>query len=223
MSVPDFYGRHADLYDRIATLPGMGRWRRGAADALELSPGDTVVEFGCGTGANLPYLRERVGGSGRVVGVDLTRPLLHRAVEREPDAGIVLGDATRAPVARADAVLGTFVCGMLADPAAVVADWCSLVRPGGRVALMDATTSAHPVGRLCNPAFRAFARGTAPAESPLDAAGAALRGEGAAVLDERVRAARAALVARTGSRRFERFGLGFVGLLSGRVPGDFSG
>ncbi|WP_255152568.1 class I SAM-dependent methyltransferase [Halorarius halobius] len=222
MSVPEFYGRYADLYDRIATFPGVGRWRRAAADALDLSAGDTVVEFGCGSGANLPYLRERVGDDGRVVGVDVTRPLLARASERAPDAGLVVGDAVRPPVERADAVLATFVCGMFADPARVVADWCSLVGPGGRVALMDAATSTHPLGRSLNPAFRAFARGTAPADSPLEAARAAIEGEGDTVLDERVAAARAALVDRTERRQFRRFGLGFVGLLSGRVPRDFS-
>lgn len=50
-----------------------------AVDALELSPGDTVVEVGCGTGANLPLLAARVGPTGRVVGVDITDAMLERA------------------------------------------------------------------------------------------------------------------------------------------------
>ncbi|WP_255197335.1 class I SAM-dependent methyltransferase [Halorarius litoreus] len=222
MSVREFYGRYADLYDRIATFPGVSRWRRAAAVSLDLSPGDTVVEFGCGSGANLPHLREQVGPEGEVVGVDFTRPLLDRARDRAPDAHLVCGDATAPAVASADAVLGTFVCGMFQSPAEVVADWCSLVGPGGNVALLDATTSPHPVGRLCNPLFRAFARGTAPAESTRDAALAAVTGEADTVLDQRVAAARATVVARTRHRRFERFGLGFVGLLSGEVIDDFS-
>jgi hypothetical protein len=78
VSVADFYGRWAALYDRVATAPGVGRWRRAAAERVA-RPGDTVVEMGCGTGANLPYLRERVGPTGRVVGVDLTGPPLRRA------------------------------------------------------------------------------------------------------------------------------------------------
>jgi ubiquinone/menaquinone biosynthesis C-methylase UbiE len=215
MSVPEFYGRYARLYDAIADLPGVRRWRRAAADALALDRGDTVVEMGCGTGANLPYLRERVGPSGRVLGVDLTRPLLERAGD---DDHLVVGDATRPPIGRADAVLGTFVTGMFADPGRVVDGWCDLVRPGGRVALLDAAPSRHPVGRALNPAFRAFARGTAPADSVAAALRAALGGTDAdAALDRRVRAGRAALTARTRDRRFESHALGFVGLLSGRV------
>jgi ubiquinone/menaquinone biosynthesis C-methylase UbiE len=217
MSVRGFYGRYAGLYDRIATFPGVGRWRRAAARSLDLAAGDVVVEFGCGSGANLPYLREQVGPEGQVVGVDFTRPLLAHARERAPDVHLVCGDATSPPVERADAVLGTFVCGMFTAPDTVVADWCSLLDDGGRVALMDATTSPHPVGRGLNPAFRAFARGTAPAASTLEAARAALSGEADTALDDRVALARRALVDRTHDRRFERFGLGFVGLLSGTV------
>lgn len=217
MSVRGFYGRYAALYDRIATFPGVDRWRAATADALDLSPGDTVVEFGCGTGANLPHLRERVGPDGTVVGVDFTRPLLAVARERAPNAHLVCGDVTALPVGEVDAALASFVCGMVAEPGTVVDDWCDCVRPGGRVALTDAATSPHPVGRLLNPAFSAFARGTAPAESGADAARRALSGESETLLDERVAAAREALVARTEARRFERFGLGFVGLLSGQV------
>lgn len=218
MSVPEFYGRWADLYDIIATLPGVGRWRRHAAAALNLTPGATVLEMGCGTGANLPYLRERVGSAGRVVGVDLTRPLLARA-EGRGDAALVQADATDPPIQPGEpsAVVASFVLGMFRDPAAVVDTWCDIVGPGGRVALLDATTSAHPLGRVFNPAFRAFARGTAPAETTPAAVRAALSGEGDVALDRRVRAGRETLVARCHEREFESFGLGFVGLLTGTV------
>jgi ubiquinone/menaquinone biosynthesis C-methylase UbiE len=98
-----FYGRWARLYDAIATLPGVGSWRARAVEALELDPGDTAVEMGCGTGANLPYLRERVGPEGTVVGIDFTRGMLDRARVRVERAGwenvhLVRGDATRPPV-----------------------------------------------------------------------------------------------------------------------------
>jgi ubiquinone/menaquinone biosynthesis C-methylase UbiE len=215
-TVPEFYGRWAALYDRIATLPGVGRWRRAAADALDLAPGDTVVEMGCGTGANLPYLRRRVGPDGRVVGVDLTPELLARAGERAPGAGLLRGDATRPPVAGADAVLGTFVTGMFADPSSVVAEWCS--RCSGRVALMDLSTTDSPLGRPLNPAFRAFTAASTPASTPGDVLASVLPGAPASsTLSARVRAGRETLAGLTVDRRFERFALGFCGLLSGRT------
>jgi len=214
-SVPEFYGRWARLYDRIATLPGVGRWRRAAADALELSPGDTAVEMGCGTGANLPYLRRRVGPEGRVVGVDLTPELLARAGERSPGARLLCGDATRPPVAEADAVLGTFVTGMFADPAGAVEEWCDLC--SGRVALMDLSATDRALGRPLSPAFRAFTAASTPSSTPWDVLTSVLPGARAdSTLSRRVDEGRERLTDLTVERRFERFALGFCGLLSGR-------
>lgn len=210
MSVQSFYGRYDRLYDAIATLPGVESWRERAVDALDLEPGETVVELGCGTGANLRLLRERVGPDGRVVGVDLTRPLLARARGRTspwPNVHLVQGDATTPPLAAgaADAVLGTFVLGMFADPAAVVDGWCDLVGREGRVALLEATRSDRLAAVPLNAAFDLFVRAGAPS------GGADLP------LDGRVRAGHRALAVRARDRRHESFGLGFLDLLSGTV------
>jgi ubiquinone/menaquinone biosynthesis C-methylase UbiE len=214
-----FYGRYADLYDAIATLPGVARWRARAADHLDLAPGDTVVEMGCGSGANLPHLADRVGPEGRVLGIDLTPELLELARKRTahlPQVSVVRRDATQPPVARADAVLGTFVTGMFRDPARVVGDWCALSE--GRVAVMDLSASAHPVGRLLNPPFRAFTAASAPSAGPVDVLRGVLPGAASEdVLAERVDAGRRAVTDRTRDRRFETFALGFCGLLSGTV------
>lgn len=220
MSVQSFYGQWSGLYDRLATLPGVDRWRAATADALGLSGGETVVDLGCGTGATLPHLRSRVGPDGRVVGVDVTRPLLDRARVRVERAGwtnvdLVHGDATRPPVERADAVCCTFVMGMFDDPERVVTDICSWC--DGRVALLDATTSSHPVGRLLNPVFGAFVGAGAPADTLGESARQALSDGALQSLDTKVGDSRTALTARTVDRRFETVGLGFVGLLSGRV------
>jgi SAM-dependent methyltransferase len=156
-----FYGRWARLYDVVARdIPGVAGVRRRAAAALELDRGDTVVEMGCGTGANLGYLREQVGPEGTVVGVDFTRPMLERARRHAAREGwanvhIVHGDATRAPVREADGLLATFVVGMLDDQYARVDEWCDLVR-GGNLVLVDAAPSQRPYGPLVNLPFRAF-------------------------------------------------------------------
>jgi ubiquinone/menaquinone biosynthesis C-methylase UbiE len=226
VAVAGFYGRYAALYDAIATLPGVARWRAAAADSLALSPGDHVVEMGCGSGANLPHLADRVGPEGHVLGVDLTPELLAVARDRTanlPQVSLARGDATHPPVATGDvdAVLGTFVTGMFRDPAAVVAAWCHLVGGDGRIALMDLSASGHPVGRLLNPPFRAFTAASAPAAGPADVLRGFLPGAAAEdVLATRVDAGREALVARTRDRTFETFALGFCGLLSGRVAGE---
>ncbi|WP_256684673.1 class I SAM-dependent methyltransferase [Halococcus qingdaonensis] len=213
-----FYGRWARLYDTIATFPGIGSWRERAVESLELSPGDTVVEMGCGTGANLPYLREAVGPSGTVVGVDFTRGMLDRARRHVAAAGwtnvhLVRGDATAPPIERADAVLASFVVGMLADPAAVVEDWLALVRSGGRVALLDATRSTRTSAKPLDAAFRFFVAASAPPTRQLRYATPPWK-----PLDERVTAARQPLEEHTEEYDSTEFALGFVRLASGYVP-----
>ncbi|PSQ67048.1 MAG: alkanonic acid methyltransferase [Halobacteriales archaeon SW_9_67_24] len=214
-----FYGRWARLYDAIATFPGVGSWREAAARSLDLSAGDTVIEMGCGTGANLPSLRERVGPDGTVVGVDFTRGMLNRAASRIAREGwtnvhLVHGDATRPPIeGPADAVLASFVVGMLADPAAAVDGWLDFVAPRGRIALLDATRSSRASAQPLDAAFRLFVAASTPPATRLRYANPPWES-----LDERVAAARRPLADRTVDHTHETFGLGFVRLSSGRLP-----
>ena len=65
------------LFDRLLFLPS--HLRRRATTGLRLKPGDRVLEIGCGTGRNLPFLRDAVGPAGKVYGVDLSSGMLRRA------------------------------------------------------------------------------------------------------------------------------------------------
>jgi SAM-dependent methyltransferase len=216
-----FYGRWARAYDWLCRLlPGLGGLRGAAADALALDDGDTVVDLGCGTGANLPHLRERVGPAGTVVGVDLTPGMLAEAEKRVERAGwrnvhLVRGDAARPPVEEVDAVLGSFVVGMLPDPAAAVARWVDCLAPGGRVAVLEAGRSDHPLGRRLNRLFDAFvAAGSPPGGSGSESGGR----DGDApsrALDARIAAARRTLDEQTRLTRDERRVAGFVRLFAG--------
>jgi ubiquinone/menaquinone biosynthesis C-methylase UbiE len=211
-----FYGRCAQVYDLVATAPGVRSWRERAAETLALSPGDTVVEMGCGTGANFKFLRERVGASGRIVGVDLVPAMVGRARRRIDRAGwenvhVVRGDATQPPTGDVDAALSTFLVGMLGEPAPAVRTWLGRVRSGGRVTLLNAGRSDRAVAIPLNLALRAFVRLMAPGSRTKP--GSPVRD-----LESRWRSARDALS--EGSRDYhqERLGLGLVRLASGRVP-----
>ena len=213
-----FYGRWADFYDLLSrATPGLGRLRGRAADALALEPGDFAVEMGCGTGANLPHLRERVGPEGRVVGVDFTRGMLERARERVERNGwenvhLVQADADGIEFRESpDAVLASFVVGMLGDPAAAVRRWTDLLAPGGRLALLDAAQSDRWFGWPVNQAFR----GLVVASSP-----SGIREYERApwlVLDERVEAARRALRDRAVETAHGEYALGVVRITAGRM------
>ena len=82
--IVDLYRRQAKHYDFVTQLyylAGFRVWayRKAAINALALRRGDTVVEFGCGTGLNFGLLEKEIGTEGRIIGVDLTDAMLSRA------------------------------------------------------------------------------------------------------------------------------------------------
>lgn len=76
--------RNYDLTSNFMYAAGMriARYRRMSVDFLDLRPGDTVVDAGCGTGLNFPLIQDRIGPTGRIVGVDLSGEMLAQAKQR---------------------------------------------------------------------------------------------------------------------------------------------
>ncbi|MFB6117380.1 class I SAM-dependent methyltransferase [Halosegnis sp.] len=206
------YGTWATVYDWFARATAdIGGVRAGCVAALDLEPGDTVVEFGCGPGVNVPALRRSVGPEGRVVGIDITGPMLERAqtlVERHDweNVSLVCADATRPPVEDVDAVLATFVTTLFTDPYAVVSRWCELA---DRVVV---ATFAPRGNRTANAALWAFTRLNARLfDAPADGA--------LAQLDERTAASRRALADHAACVETHRYVFDTVTIHAGRVDG----
>jgi demethylmenaquinone methyltransferase/2-methoxy-6-polyprenyl-1,4-benzoquinol methylase len=133
----DLYAGHAPAYDEDTDWAGPDRAR--AVDLLELSPGEVVFDVGCGTGLCFGPLREAVGPSGRVVGIEQSLDMLRQARSRVDAAGwtnvdLVLGAVEEVELpGTADAALFCFTHDVLRLPAAVD-NVLSHLRPGGRVA-----------------------------------------------------------------------------------------
>ncbi|MFW5938069.1 MAG: class I SAM-dependent methyltransferase [Halanaeroarchaeum sp.] len=172
-----FYTRWARAYDLVARrTPLLSRYRRQAVAGLDLAPGDRVVEMGCGTGANLSFLRQGVAPDGAVLGVDLASGPLgraHRRFSENTSVGLARGDVASPPVCQVDAVLATFVVGLLQDPERAVAAWIDSLTPGGRIALLHATASDRralaPVNVLYRTVFRLAAPGGPAPKSAIEA------------------------------------------------------
>src|SRR5262245_2504313 len=75
-----YYAWQSRIYDATRWACRFGRAT--LLDALQLKPGQTVVEVGCGTGHNLHGILKRVGEQGEVYAVDCAQPMLERCGDR---------------------------------------------------------------------------------------------------------------------------------------------
>jgi SAM-dependent methyltransferase len=100
--------------------------------------GFTVLDVGCGCGATTIELARAVGSSGRVVGVDISEPMLARAKERLREFGnatCLLGDAADLPLhdLSAELIVSRFGVMFFGDPVAAFANLRTGLASGGRV------------------------------------------------------------------------------------------
>jgi SAM-dependent methyltransferase len=119
----EFMGRYSD---RLASQ---------FAETAGVSPGQSVVEVGCGPGALTTVLAEIVGTE-NVAGVDPSEPFVAGARARVPGADLRVGSAEELPFEDGtfDAALSQLVFPFLDDPARAVAEMRRVTRATGRVA-----------------------------------------------------------------------------------------
>ncbi|HEY2292993.1 MAG TPA: methyltransferase domain-containing protein, partial [Thermoanaerobaculia bacterium] len=135
------YNAAADLFDD-PRLSFWDRFGRRTVDRLGLAPGDSVLDLCCGTGASALPAAERVGPSGRVLGLDLAENLIRRArvkatIRRLGNVELRVEDLDQVelPPASFDAVICVFGLFFLPDMKGALRRMWSWVRPGGRLAV----------------------------------------------------------------------------------------
>ena len=131
----------ATSYDRVATVLSLGqdpRWRRALVDAIDARPTDRVLDVATGTGMVAQALHDRYGCA--VVGVDQSSDMLRMARNRKGAyEAVVFGRAENLPFLSGefDHLTFTYLLRYVADPAATMQELARVVKPGGRVAMVE--------------------------------------------------------------------------------------
>ena len=138
-------GRY-DLVNRVMTFGMDVGWRRRAVRELRLPGRSLVLDLACGTG---DFCRELERQAYRVIGFDFSHGMLANATTEAP---LVEADILRLPVA--DGGAEGVTCGFALRNVVSLPDFCAelarVVRPGGRIALLDVSVPDNRVVRVGN-------------------------------------------------------------------------
>lgn len=155
--------RPADYLDRIPGSRTGKAYKPLVLEALQLSPGQEVIDVGCGTGVDLNAFAARVGGTGSVTGVDIDADALAKA--RDALAGgevrLVRADAASLPFSSGsfDRLHTERVLQHVAGPSAVLREMRRVAREGARAVFAepdwDTLVVDHPEGGIPQ-AYRRF-------------------------------------------------------------------
>jgi demethylmenaquinone methyltransferase / 2-methoxy-6-polyprenyl-1,4-benzoquinol methylase len=140
------FDRIAGLYDTMNSVMTAGlhhRWRSRAADLARVGPGSRALDVATGTGDLAIELRRR---GAEVVGSDFSEGMLARAREKAGDVRWEHGNALALPYGadEFDAATVGFGARNFSDLARGMAEMARVVRPGGRVVVLEITTPAKP-------------------------------------------------------------------------------
>jgi demethylmenaquinone methyltransferase/2-methoxy-6-polyprenyl-1,4-benzoquinol methylase len=131
----------AKSYERVATVLSLGqdpRWRRALVEAIDARPTDRVLDVATGTGMVAQALHDRYGCA--IVGLDQSADMLNVARTRDGVyERIVEARAERLPFADEEFhhLTFTYLLRYVDDPAATMNELVRVVKPGGRVAMVE--------------------------------------------------------------------------------------
>lgn len=162
-----------DLNNRVHSFGQDQRWRKATVKAADPKPGDRVVDVACGTGDLTVAFADALTRAGSptaepVLGIDYTLAMLPIAVTKtarrfaaHPAAVYLQADAMRLPLpdASADVVSIAFGIRNVADPDLALAEFARVLRPGGRLVVLEFSQPKNALIRFFDGVYR---RGVMP-------------------------------------------------------------
>jgi demethylmenaquinone methyltransferase/2-methoxy-6-polyprenyl-1,4-benzoquinol methylase len=114
-----------------------------------IGEGDTVLDIGCGTGKNFPFIQERIGPGGRLIGLDFTPAMLEQAARRVAEerwGNVELLEGRAEEVDRivegpVDGAMSWCCLSIVPEWERAIAATASLLREGGRFTVYDMRTT----------------------------------------------------------------------------------
>jgi demethylmenaquinone methyltransferase/2-methoxy-6-polyprenyl-1,4-benzoquinol methylase len=147
--VQAMFDRIASVYDLMNSVMTAGlhhRWRSRAADLAAVGPGDRALDVACGTGDLAIELARRVAPGGEVVGSDFSENMLELAHAKAPELRFEQANALDLPYDddSFDASTVGFGARNFSDLPQGLREMTRVVRPGGRVVILEITTPERP-------------------------------------------------------------------------------
>ncbi len=142
----DRISRFYDVMNSVMTAGLHHSWRRRAVELARLGPGDRALDVATGTGDLAVELAHRVGPGGTVIGCDFSDSMLEQARAKAPQLTWEWANALELPYPDAsfDAATVGFGARNFSDLDRGLAEMARVVRPGGRVVVLEITTPTRP-------------------------------------------------------------------------------
>jgi len=147
-----YFNGRAAVWDEVAAEKDQFKLRQMAA-RLDIRPGSVVLDVGAGTGVFIPFLRQRIGGDGKILAIDIAEEMLHRARTKSCNGAVDYLNADVAHIPLPDASVDSVVCYSsfphFQDKPGAFAEIHRVIKRGGRLFICH-TSAREAINGLHN-------------------------------------------------------------------------